>query len=124
MTTMTQRDGARITLGHTTTTGTSAGVTVSNRRPMQQRTVSAIIEVAKALGAVACPVIVIQTGATDEVHLFRDGALQASIFVPTTGRLGIWRSDTDQATANTAAEAVRRALDPVRKYTRKLAIAA
>jgi hypothetical protein len=121
---MTQRDGARITLGHTTTTGTSAGVSINNRRPMQQRTVSAIIEVAKALGAVACPVIVIQTGATDEVHLFRDGALQASIFVPTTGRLGIWRSDTDQATANTPAEAVRRALDPVRKYTRKLAIAA
>jgi hypothetical protein len=91
---------------------------------MQQRTVAAIIEAAKALGAVACPVTIMRTGATDEVHLFRDGAARASIFVPATGRLGIWRSDTDQVTANTPGEAVRRALDPLRKHTRKVLIAA
>jgi hypothetical protein len=127
MTTMTRRNAApveTILLAHPKAAGRSAGVDIKNRRPMQWRTVKAITEAAKTLGAVARPVIVIRTGATDEVHLFRDGALRASIFVPTTGRLGIWRSDTDQATANTPAEAARRALDPVRKYTRKLAIAA
>ena len=95
---------------------TGRGVDIANRRPMQQRTVTAITEAAEALGAVACPVLG-RTGAADEVHLFRDGALRASIFVPTTGRLGIWRSDTDQVTANTPTEAVRRALDPLRKHT-------
>jgi hypothetical protein len=93
-------------------------VDITNRRAMQQRTVTAITEAAEALGAVACPVVG-RAGAADEVHLFRDGALRASIFVPTTGRLGIWRSDTDQAIANTPTEAVRRALDPLRKHTHR-----
>ena len=35
----------------------------------------------------------------------------ASIFSPSSGRIGIWRGDNDQATANTSVEAVRRALE-------------
>ena len=126
MTAMTRRNAApleTITPGQFSISDPPAGLNITNRRPMQQRTVTAIIEAAEALGSVARPVFA-RTGAADEVHLFRDGAVQASIFVPTTGRLGIWRSDTDQATANTPAEAVRRALDPLRKRTRKLAKAA
>ena len=95
------------------------GVDITNRRAMQDRTVAAIILAAPNHGAVACPVFA-RTGTVDEVHLLRDGGLQASIFKPTSGRLGIWRSDTDQAAANTAEEAVRRALDPMRKRTRKV----
>jgi hypothetical protein len=95
------------------------GVDIANRRNMQDRTVAAIILAAPNHGAVACPVFA-RTGTVDEVHLFRNGGIQASIFKPTSGRLGIWRSDTDQAAANTAEEAVRRALDPMRKRTRKV----
>ena len=46
--------------------------------------------------------------------------LVASIFVPITGRIGVWRGDADQVCANTPVEAVRRALDPQRKHTRSL----
>jgi hypothetical protein len=80
--------------------------------------VTAITIAAAQHGAVACPVLT-RTGAVDEVHLFRNGGAQASIFMPMTGRVGIWRADGDPATANTPEEAVRRALDPLRKHTRK-----
>jgi hypothetical protein len=86
---------------------------------MQERTVAAIIRATALCGSHASPVFT-RTGAVDEVHLYRGGGLQASIFKPTAGRLGIWRSDTDQATANTPEEAVRRALDPLRKRTRSV----
>jgi hypothetical protein len=94
---------------------------IDHRRPMQARTADAIIEAATALRAIARPVFT-ATGAIDEVHLYRDGQLRASIFKPTYGRLGIWRAESGAApaTANTPAEAVRRALDPLRKHTRKL----
>jgi hypothetical protein len=70
-------------------------------------------------GAVAS--VITHKGVADEVHLFRGRRLVASIFKPTSGRLGIWRRvDGYTATANTPAEAVRRALDPLRKHTRKL----
>ena len=78
---------------------------------------TAIIQAAAQHGAVARPVLT-RTGAVDEVHLFRNGGAQASIFMPMTGRVGIWRADGDPATANTPEEAVRRAL-PQRKHTRK-----
>jgi hypothetical protein len=120
MTTMTQRNAApleTITPGHLKVRDTPAGL------DMQERTVTAITEAAGALVAVACPVFA-RIGAADQVHLFHDGAVRASIFVTATGRLGIWRSDTDQVTVNTPLEAVRRALDPLRKHTRKLSKAA
>lgn len=85
---------------------------------MQARTVDAVVREAASLGAVACPVF--NNGKVDEVHLFRNQQLAASIFVPITGRIGVWRGDADQVCANTPAEAVRRALDPQRKHTRGL----
>ena len=85
---------------------------------MQDRTVEAIASEAASLGAVACPVF--NNGKVDEVHLFKNQQLVASIFVPITGRIGVWRGDADQVCANTPTEAVRRALDPLRKHTRSL----
>lgn len=83
---------------------------------MQERTVKAIIREALSLDAFAAPVIN-RKGALDEVFLYRDGKLQASIFSPLEGRIGVWRSDRDQVLANTPQEGVRRALEPQRKNT-------
>jgi hypothetical protein len=94
-------------------------IDIKSRRPLQQRTLTAIIQAANDSGAVAS--VMTHKGVADEVHLFRGRKLVASIFKPTSGRLGIWRrADNHTATANTPAEAVRRALDPLRKHTRKL----
>jgi hypothetical protein len=97
---------------------TTTTLHIANRRLLQARTADAVIEAAAALAAVAVPVFT-AAGAVDEVHLYRGGKLRASIFKPATGRLGIWRSVCDQVTANTPEEAVRRAIDPLRKRTRK-----
>jgi hypothetical protein len=85
---------------------------------MQARTAEAVIREATSRGVVACPVFT-NKGAVDEVHLFNGSAMAASIFVPETGRIGIWRNDADQVTANTPAEAVRRALHPRQEHTRE-----
>jgi hypothetical protein len=84
---------------------------------MQMRTSDAVIEAATALQAIAPPVFT-ASGAIDEVHLYRGGQLQASMFKPTSGGVGIWRAGSDTAAANTPEEAVKRALDPQRKHTR------
>jgi hypothetical protein len=84
---------------------------IDHRRPMQMRTSDAVIEAATALQAIARPVFT-ASGAIDEVYLYRGGQLRASIFKPTSGRLGIWRAGSGAARADTPEEAVRRTLDP------------
>jgi hypothetical protein len=103
-----------------TTKTTITTISIANRKPLQGRTVDAIIHEARERGATACPVLNRQ-GTTDEVHLFRDGQLQASIFRPAEGGLGVWRADYDQTLAGSVSEAVQRGLDSLRKSQRKAA---
>lgn len=87
------------------------------RRAMQERTVEAVRREAAARGAWAGPVFR-HDGKIGEVFLYRGGGLVASIFTPKGGRIGIWRP-SGEALANTVKDAVKRALDPLRKHTRK-----
>jgi hypothetical protein len=98
-----------ITKTTTTTTKATASINIADRKPLLDRTVDAIIAEADRLGAYAGPVMT-RTGRVDEVHLFRDGQLQASIFRPANAPLGVWRGDRDQVPVASAAEAVREGL--------------
>lgn len=91
---------------------------ISQRRAMQPRTVDAIVAEAAKRGAHAAPVVN-RKGFFDEVHLFRDGQLRASIFRPADSRLGVWRGDADQVLCANVSEAVQRGLDPLRKSKHK-----
>lgn len=82
---------------------------IEARRPIHERTVLAVIAAATLMGAVACPAFS-RTGRADEVHLFQGGQVQASIFRPAKGRLGVWRVNGSEAEAATAVEAVQIAL--------------
>jgi hypothetical protein len=94
---------------------TEGAAVIETRKFMQDRTVLAIIAAAATFGAVACPVF--RKGRVDEVHLFREGQLRASIFSSAEGRIAIWRLGGSEAVANTPFQAVQRALDPLRKNT-------
>jgi hypothetical protein len=59
-------------------------------RPLQDRTVQAIINEAEKLGAYAAPVFN-RKGQVEEVHLFRDGELRASVYRPAADRIWVWR---------------------------------
>lgn len=91
------------------TTTKTTPINIANRKPLQDRTVDAIIAEAEKLGAYAAPVMT-RTGRVDEVQLLRGGRLQASIFRPLQGPLGVWRGDRDQVPASSVLEAVREGL--------------
>jgi hypothetical protein len=69
-------------------------------------------------GAHAAPVFN-RKGQVEEVHLFREGALQASISRPDAGRIWVWRPGRNPAYAGDIPEAVERGLDPLRKQQHK-----
>ena len=90
------------------------------RLALQGRTVDAIVTAAEARGAYASPVLNLVKGITDEVFLYRGGALVATVFRTTPGRLHVWRQDGGGiALAPDVETAVERALDPLRKQQRK-----
>jgi len=87
-------------------------------RPLQDRTVQAIINEAAKLGAYAAPVFNAK-GQVEEVHLFRSGELRASVYRPAADRIWVWRPNGDVAAAANIPEAIQRGLDPQRKQKRK-----
>jgi hypothetical protein len=87
-------------------------------RRLQARTVEAIITEAEKRGAHAAPVFN-RLGQVEEVHLFREGALQASISRPAADRIWVWRPGRGATEAAIIPEAVQRGLDPLRKQKHK-----
>ena len=87
-------------------------------RALRDTTVSAIITEAEKRGAHAAPVFN-RLGQVEEVHLFREGALQASISRPDAGRIWVWRPGRAPAYAGDIPEAAERGLDPERKQQHK-----
>jgi len=83
-------------------------------RPLQDRTVQAIIHEAEKLGAYAAPVFN-RKGQVEEVHLFREGSLRSSVYRSEANRIWVWRPDGSTSETSTIPLAVQRGLDPQRK---------
>jgi hypothetical protein len=83
---------------------------VIGRKALQPRTIQAIIREAALYGAVGIPVYR-PDGKPDEVFLYRDGGIVATVFTPLGGRMAVRRPTGKIITVGDVQEAVQRGLD-------------
>lgn len=84
---------------------------VRDRIAMQPKTVMAILEEAHARG-LGTGTSRRKDGKYDEVIIYHDGAMLATIYAVQGRQLAVWRSDSDQKLANSTRDAINRAMMP------------